>query len=254
MSDKKLGGNAKFYTASAATYAALDDLQYGVERFNQFHKWCLDGVRKLTFTVLRDIHFVELEMTPWKSVNFPEDMVDWTKIGFRCGNTIKVFTSDKSISKISGDAPCPDIEIATVTDNFLPFYTEDLWYNGGNHYYGAICDYNHRGYFSADWKSRKFDFKNPVNNVNKVYLEYISDGINPTGKTVIHEYAFKALQYYIHWQHRLFETKKFSRGEAKEMKDIWENESDDALVNNLDISIDDLKEALRSNNTQTIKG
>ncbi|MGC3945362.1 MAG: hypothetical protein QM762_12750 [Chryseolinea sp.] len=261
--DKKAGEFLKFYTASAAVYSVLEDLQYGEERFNQFLKWAFDAVRELHFDVLHEVHVDEFEMTPWKSLEFPCDMVGWSKIGFRCGDVVKVFTQDSGISKYfdkdSKGVPqenksggCPDLADAGCSGDDIIFYSDDFFSTGYGHYYGTACNYNHAGYFSVDWRNRVFNFRNTVNNVSKIYLEYITDGLNPTGKTVIHPYAFKAVQDFIHWKRKEYDD-RFSESERDRAQKLYENEVEKVLMRNLTLSIEDIQEALRSGYRQTIK-
>ena len=113
-------------------------------------------------------------------------------------------------------------------------------------------NYNHAGYFDVDWKSRLIHFKHTVPSAAKVYLEGITDGIDYSGQTVIHPYAFKALQQYVHWQRKEHDD-RYSAGDAARAKYLWEEELNECIVNNLNLSIQDIQEALRSGYRQTIK-
>jgi hypothetical protein len=228
-----------------------------MERFNQFHKFCIDGVMEMNFSGNPQIQTVEIDMLPWKAINFPDDMVDWAMIGFRCGSEVKAFVRDElSLIRDTKDCvPQPYTDCIDKAPNSgweVPFFLDDQYASGGNHYYGKICT-GAPGYFDADEKNRIFNFAGPVNNINKVYLKYISHGINPTGKTIIHPYFFKPLQYFIHWQRKLH-SGSFGEGERQAAQRLYENSFDNALVNKMDLSIDTILDILRRNYVQTPKG
>ena len=262
--DKKAGEYLKLYTASSAVYSVLSDLQYGEERFAQFLKWSFDAIRELNFDILHEVHVGEFEMKPWKQLEFPCDMVSWTKIGFRCGDHIKCFTNDTSIPKFydkdedcvpqenKGDENCPNISGAECFEDFLVFYTEDILRYGGFHYYGTVCKHNGAGYFDVDWRLRVFNFKHTVQQATKIYIEYITDGLNPTGKTIIHPFAFRAVQDFIHWKRKEYDD-KFGEGERERAKRIYEDECERILMRNFTMTIEDIQEATRSAYRQTIK-
>lgn len=258
--DSNSSENSEFYTASAAVYSVLADLKQGMEHFEQYLKWCLDGVSEMNFDVLHEIHAAEIEMKPWKQIDWPKGMVDWTKIGFRCGDQVKVFVADGSIPKVYDKVngvpqphePTPNISDLPMSDEVIPFVGLDNFFGGGEHLYGYMSTYNYTGYFDVDRKNRQFNFKRVVNNINKIYLEWISDGINPTGQTIIHPYAFKALQYYIHWQRKLFDD-RFGEGERQAAQRLWEKQIDKVVIRNMNLSIEDIKDALRAGYKQTIK-
>jgi len=252
--DKKTIDKAIYYTISAAVWSVLEDMQAGAERFNQFLKFALDGARLFQFDMLHEVKSVELEMEPWKQICFPGDMVDWHKIGFRHGDGVAVFVNDPTVPKIYDGSPCdpqahkaPENDGTTIADaELIDSYLD------GDHYYGAEAGVNYAGYFDVDERNRVFNFKRTIASLTKVYLEYITDGINYSGQTVIHPYAFRALQLYIHWQRKEYDD-RFGLGEKERAQRLFEREFDDAMVRNLNMSIEDVHDALLKGFKQTIK-
>lgn len=258
--DKKVPDNAKFYTLTATAYAALHDIGAGEERFDNFLKWAFEGYKEFNFDAANEVRAEEIDMKPWKQVDFPCNMVDWNVIGFRYGNQVRAFTQDNNIPKVFDVVNCVPQEnqqkdyLGYEQEQYFPFWGyDDAYYLGASHFYGAVLDYNHRGYFDVDWRNRVINFKQTVPEGSKVYIEYITDGINPTGYTVVHPYAHKCLQNYIHWQRKEHDDRK-SLGEKQRAEIIYRNSLQEVLVRQLNITIEDIKGALRSGNRQTIKG
>ncbi|MEJ7644274.1 MAG: hypothetical protein WKF87_06745 [Chryseolinea sp.] len=248
---KKVIDNAKFYTLSAAVYSVLDDIQAGEERFSQFLKYAIDAAREFTFDALHEIHFAVIPMLQWKQIAFPSNMVDWTVIGVRSNGQMKVFTRDSGIGHFNEDEVFEDISTVPAVGS-IPIVGQDNYFHDGAGLYGSRISANQSGYFNVDWKNRVFNFHNTVNNVGNVYLEYITDGINYCGQTVIHPYAFRAIQLYIHWQ-RKENDDKYSESASARAKHLFEQEYTKVIVRNLNLSIADIKEALRSQYRQTVK-
>lgn len=254
-SDRKPMLTPPLRTLSTVVWGVLQDIEAGAERFNQFLKYAVDGARAFNFDVIHDIHSDEFEMLPWKQICFPSNMVDWTKIGFRSGDRVIVFVQDTSLPKVFDKIDCepqahkvPNLEdVETV---------EDIVYvagwTAGDHYYGRRANINHAGYFDVDNRNRVFNFKRTVGNLQKVYLEWITDGINYSGQTLVHPYANRALELYIHWQRKEYDD-RYSAGEAERAKILYEKEFDKVVVRNLNLSIEDIHYALRSGYGQTVK-
>ncbi|HEY8971520.1 MAG TPA: hypothetical protein VIM64_20600, partial [Puia sp.] len=202
----------------------------------------------------------EIEMKPWKQIDCPCDMVDWIVIGFRSGNQVRVFTQKNNIPKIFDKVDCVPQEnkpkglLTAPFEEYVPFLDFDArYYPGSNHYYGAVLDYNYSGYFDLDWRNRVINFTRVVPEGTRVYLQYITDGINPTGYTVIDPHAHKCLQNYIHWQRKEHDD-RYSLGEKARAEDVYLKSYNKVLMRKLTLTIEDIKEALRSGNRQTIKG
>lgn len=256
MSDYK---QRKFFTLLAAAYSVAADLEEGEERVATYLKWAIDGFREFQFNTAYYVDVAEIAMKPNKQIDWPEDMVDWSMIGFKSGDTIKVFTNDPSIPKTFETINCEPQEnkpstdfSAILTDEFIPFLGSDFFSSSGSHFYGMVMPHNYRGYFDVDNRLRVFNFKRLVNNINTVYLQYFGDGINYNGQTFVPPQAFKCLQKYIHWQ-RKEHSDEFSDSAAQRAKEIYEDAFDEVLVMNLKLSLEDIKEALRSELKQTPK-
>lgn len=258
--------NWKFYTLSAAAYSALEDIQEDDSQFNRFLHFAMEGYKDFHFDQSHQLEVAEITMKPWKQIDFPQNMVDWTKIGFKDGNLIKVLTQenmgnvpktfdiDPSTNQPKENLPPPDIEVIPVTQDLIPFFGYGNFFGNpaADRIYGWGLTYNYLGYFDVDWKRRVFNFKNTVPIYTKIYLEYISDGVNYTGQTIIHPYAFKLIKLYIHWM-RKENDDRYSVGEKMRAQNLYNSELDKVSMRMLNLSIDTIREILRSGYTLSIK-
>jgi hypothetical protein len=258
--NKKVIDNAKFYTLSAAVYSCLEDIQAGEERFNQFLKWAIDGFQEFHFEAAREIEVGVFEMNPWKQIDYPSNLVAISKVGIQIGNSIATFTIDKNIPKYFNEVDgikqentdAPMLDESLLANDLIPFFTDD-YFSGSGSYYGKPAQHNYSGYFDLDEKNRVINFKRTVTGQSLIYLEWITDGINPTGRTVIHPHVFKCIQNYIHWQRKEHDD-RYGGGEAERARTLYNNSFQDVLVRQLDLSLADISEAARSGAKQTTKG
>lgn len=249
----------RFYTLSAIAYSCLKDIQEDESRFEHFLHFAMEGYKELQFDFNVDVKVEIIPMKGSKQIDFPCDMIDWIKVGFQCGNFIKVLTRDTNTAKTfdhdedcvaQENAACPDIGNVS-SDIMVPFFG---FFDGAgfDKMFGMALQYNYLGYFSVDWHSRVINFKDTVTNQRNVYLEYITDGINPTGPTVVPAYAFKTIKNYVHWQRKLHDD-KYGDGTRKEAERIYDKSLTNLEDRLLDITVDDIKEALRAGYRMTPK-
>lgn len=252
----------RFYSLSAVAYSCAADIKAGDDVIADFLHWAIEGYKEFHFDLGRGIKVVEIEMKPWKQIDFPCDMVDWTLVGFKVGNFLKVLTGDARIPKTFDQEDCvpqenqnyPSINDAPVMD-IIPFYPGTGFIGEGSFYpqlYGNKVNYNYLGYFDVDWDKRVINFKQTVPNHTKVYLEYITDGINYDGQTIVPPYCFKCIKNYVHWQRKEHDS-RIGLAEKDRAQRLYEKKFDEVAVRQLDLSIDDIREAIWTGYTQSPK-
>jgi len=257
-SKSELRDGHKFYTLSAAAYSALADIEESEHRFHQFLNWAIEDYRSFAMDVGREVHAEEIEMKPEKQIDFPRNMVHWTKLGFRCGDSIKTFTNDNNMPKIHDledceaqeNTPCPDLnQLEIIGSEQFGFYDSFV----GAKYYGYGVKRNHLGYFDVDWRQRVFNFKEVVNNNNsKVYIEFITDGINYGGETLINPKAFLRIKRYIHWMRKEY-SDRYGIGECQRAQQLYNLECDNVEQRMLELTLEDIIEGLRQGYNLVVK-
>lgn len=255
--------NWKYYTLSAAAYSALEDIQEDESQFSRFLHFAMEGYRDFNIDQSHQLECVELEMKSWKQIDMPIDLVDWVKVGFWDGNLIRVLTREhqnnvpklfKSVGGVpQANLPPADNETLPITQDMLPFlgYSNFFGSPASERIYGFGSTYNYLGYFDVDMKNRVFNFKQTVDKFTKVYLEYVSDGINYSGKTLINPMAFKLIKNYIHWQRKEHDD-RYGLGDKSRAQSLYNQERGKVAVRMLDLSIDTIREILRSGYTQVV--
>lgn len=220
-----------FVSIDSCIRNSLMDIGAGMERYEQFKKWAIDGYREFSFDLSAEIKTAYLPLTAWKAVELPIDYVDFVMIGVNINGDIRVFTNDDRIALpdeaiIDGDPEdaeeVGDLPLET-TGQRVYFYNVNSRGEDAGQLYGLLSKSNGVGYYKFNTERREIQFSPQVKGDTTIYLEYISDGINPCEKTVVNVYAAKLIKLYIHWQRHSF-AKSSTHADKREAKDNYWNE------------------------------
>lgn len=253
----KLEDHAEFYTLSAAVYSALADIQADEAQFEQFLHYAMDGYKEFHFDASHQVELAEIELLPWKQIKLPPNYVDWCKVAFKEGDLLRVLTRDPQIAKtfnvVDGvpqeNLPTSGNIVDQSSVEMIPLWNHCGW---GTTFYGIVSRNNGVGYFDVDLKRRVMNFKDLVAGQSTIYLEFISDGINYSGQTIIHPYVFRLIKLWIHWQ-RKENDDRVSESSKERAKRLFETQFHKVNIRQLDLTLDDIREALRSGHKQTPK-
>lgn len=219
-------------TLDSIVRSAIMDIGDTMSRYEQFKHWGIEGFRDFHFDMAREIKTVTLTLTAWKAVTIPTDMVDWVMIGVIVDNKIRVFTHDDRISLYKPDLDEDGITDAIVTtasptvQESVPYW---FWNNrtsngeDAGQLYGLTVKDNGVGYYKMNTERREIQFSPAVDGSTPIYLEYITDGFNPTEATVVNIYAAKLIKLYIHWQRHEF-AKSSNMAQKARAKDMYDKE------------------------------
>ncbi len=258
------------------TYDKIDDIVKGVgtdlgegeERYEQYLHWALEAHKDWHLDQAKEIKTIEIDLTQWKSAVLPDDFVDWTKVGIRCGNTILTFTHDENmpfakdsdgdnIPDLDKDCPKFDVTDYSVVEssgaglNSFAYYYYNLLNDKGQDYgklYGLTATDNYQGYFRLNKERQELQFRSRVVNLKSIYLEYISNGYNPCGESYVHPYAGKLISLYIHWM-RKKHNKLSARWEILDAKTEYWDEFSRVQWRMFDLSTEDILESWRDSLT-----
>ena len=251
--DKKLVG---CQTLDQITRRAIHDISAGMERYEQFLGWAIEGHGELHMDMLREIKIVELNLTPWKAIQWPDDYMDFVLIGVRTGGQIAVFTNDQNLA-LAYDYETDDDLDPLPNDTFIPpngqaeialtstrywFLNQNIHGEDTGGVFGLAVKDNGLGYYRVNRPRREIQLS-PKVDAGKAYLEYIANGYKPCKKTTVNLYAAKAIKTYIHWQRCLFSTK--NKADAATFERLFGNEVYKLIDRMFDLSIDDVLEAAR---------
>ena len=236
-------------TLDSIIRSALMDIGAGMERYEQFRHWSIEGYRMFYFDHAKEIKTIKLELTAWKAVQLPIDFVDYAMIGVVVDNRIEVFTNDNRISLYHPDADPldgdPDArEAPETTDSTYYFYNVTSQGEDAGQLYGKTVTDNGIGYFKMNRERREIQFSPHVDGDTEIYMEYISDSYDPCNTTMVNVYAARLIKLFIHWQRHEF-SKSSTGMERERAKDMYDKELFKVQSRLSDITVADVLDAAR---------
>jgi len=247
-------------TLDSIVRSALMDIGAGMERYEQFKHWAIEGFRDFHFDVARNIKTTQLDLTAWKAADLDliPDYVDWAMIGVRINGELRAFVNNENLALYFDDANTdgfPDIQ-PTDDDSYVYDPTDQAnrsgyWFAGLNSHgedtgqmFGLAVKDNGIGFFRINKQRNEIQFNPALSGATKIYLEYLSDGFDPGAVTMVNIYAAKLIKLYVHWQ-RLKFNKSSNMNQIEGARKDYYNEMFVVQSRVNPITVDDVLEAAR---------
>ena len=173
---------------------------YSMRHYDYFAQLVIEGYSELSLFHMDNIEVVYLRMSSAKTVDLPEDYVDYTKIGIPVQGKLRVLTNRENVLLPRTFA---DGEPVGNTDDENPgtesVFFVDHFRNGQftAGLYGMPGGLDN-AYYRIDRESRTIVFSGSIPR-SEVVLEYISSGVKLGGTTQIPREAVPALRAYVLW-------------------------------------------------------
>lgn len=241
---------------SEIVYSVIADMgENTTHNFDKYLKWAYQAYQDFRYDMAGEIKSVMLPMNDYFAVDAPEDMIDWTKIGKRVGDKIRVFGVNDNITFYHDKDECGNIlaNEPTSVNNIPVNWSGGYWFgnliNEYGEFVGGLFGYggahNSLGYFRYNSQARQFQFDSRVAK-GDVLLEYLSSGVNPNQNTVVTRYAQSAIMAYVHWQRFRFDRNYGpANGHTQVMKDEYYNELRKLQARLNGLSVRDVLDATR---------
>lgn len=229
-------------------YVTIDSIVRSLladEGYNTLHYYlrylhfALEGEKDWRTDYGVEVRTEELQVNPDMTVDFPRDMIGWSKLGLLVGDKLVAFTRD---STLLNDPEClnePRQPFAQRIENVKSdYYAFNNYYGNydGNRLVAPIYATRLPGYFIEDYQKKRFVLSDEVK-AKTVYLEYIPDkaSCGASAFTMVHNVAEKLIKYYIQWK---YACNKFgpesARAQAWNMQYLNEMDDVNARMSPLD--------------------
>src|ERR1017187_2313601 len=194
------------------------------QRIKEYTQYAIDCLRELNISDATTIKAAMLTMNQSsRSCSFPSDMIDFTRIAIKINGCLYTLGNNENLELPTAQQcgiPIRDI----CNDNFNPdaiqggfFWAAGVWdgYNYTPMYsVGGGFSIN---YYRCDRKNRMFYFDGDIMNY-PVYIEYISDGVNLSGETIVPTIMLDVLRLYTIWQVTAYDPKANQYDKEKSQK------------------------------------
>lgn len=165
--------------------------------------WALWGLRELKLDSFNDVKTVLLPVTDRKTVTLPPGFVDWAKVGVQRGQYVVTLAVNDDLNTLPRTTSSEVVTglLSQNLPNGLNFanYSGGVFSNYGGSSFPSLTDgLPSKGHFKVHNTGTcmelliDYDFA-----FDKVYLEYITDGFDPCGETILHPYYIDYILKYI---------------------------------------------------------
>jgi len=246
-----------------------DDLS--LKKYRKYEMWALESLQEMRIDVAQEIKTTSYTIDQYTlSVPFPKDMAKWTKIGHKEGDRIKVFTVNNRLILTNDTDDCG---LPVKNAKYVPNYSilgfdqnsgideadsNGFWLNNWGTYadtsgaiYGFGAGVQGDGQFRIDSANRRFVFDSRYAN-KLIYIEYVTNGINPSGGSLVDEVIERAIKYYILWRDCENDPNR-GLGEKQRAEDQYRNQERLAYRRTSDLTWDKIIQIFRSGVMQTPK-
>lgn len=238
---QQLYNDNNYATVDQVVRSTMASLQQDtMHNYKLFLHYAIEGLEEFNFDQAQEVKTVRLKPTDWNAIKLPSDYVDWVKIGVQNQDQVTEFDRDENIALYFNETECGDPIAHTKIDcnNDLPGATSGLESMYGNTY--SFSNYinesgEHEGKlygYGKDKSNGRFKVNrergeiqiNASNISDYYYLEYISNGFNPSENTVLNQYAKKLIKLYIIWQYHEYNSEKYLKNSASRHEDLYYTE------------------------------
>jgi hypothetical protein len=209
---------ATYITASEIVQSTLiNEGDNGMHKYQQRLEWVLRGIKKLNYDTIQSVKTVFVPVNDNHTIDLPLDCITWTRVGIKKGDKIYDLSQKRDganpIDNYPNGNPKPDTHTYSYypylnyfgfgyTGNFINYRFPDGQNVGRLFGYGG--GHNQIGYFK-EWKERnQLILFNVKKKHKEIYLEYITNGMSPTGETLVDSRAEDFLILWCEYQDRMY--------------------------------------------------
>lgn len=228
----------------------------GDDGLHNYHKYLIfakEALRDQMLDKKNEVTVLVATTTNISTLAFPDDYLQWSRIGTREGDRVKNFIVNNNLGLYHDTVNGSEVNNSPYQPSFGSLsgvYSCEPYYNVSGSIYGfGNGGYLNDGQFRVDYANRRFQFSSNYSET-EVYLEYVGTGLNPSAATVVDGNTSKTIKRYIRWQ-ALETSKTASMGEKQRAEQQYWNENLTATkraVVNLDKILGIAREAYKTTN------
>lgn len=164
-------------------------------KFPDLLVYALDGYWEYQQDYKQEFKTIEIDLNRARTFKFPPDWIAFSRIGYQDGDRIETAMPDNTLSlrgKNKYDAADPytkEVLSPLYGYHSLEGYPREL-------YAWTWRDFNKQGFYTLDHNCREVRFTEHMVG-KKVYIEYVSNSLNPHAHTVVTQEAYQVISSYI---------------------------------------------------------
>jgi hypothetical protein len=178
----------------------------GMHKYMYLKTFGLDFVKELYQDAAQEVKTVKIPMTSLKTIELPMDFVALVKIGTQVGDKVRVFLRDNQIALYFDKNDCgvdqANESAQPSTDNSIPCvdFCFNNYINDYGEHVGGIYGYANGTIKDGYVINGKTIYFNSDVDTSDVYMEYVSNGFNPSEETLVHASFERACEAWVNWK------------------------------------------------------
>jgi hypothetical protein len=221
-------------------------------KFPDLLVYALDGYWEYQQDYKQEFRTVEIELNRSRTFKYPKDWVTFSRIGFQDGDRIETALPDQTLAlKGKNKYDAADPYTKEILNPLYGYYNEQGLPR--ELYAWTFRDFNKQGFYVLDHHCREIRFTEHMTN-RKVYIEYVSNELNPNSHTVISQDAYQVISSYIWKEVARYDKRMGERSSEYQLRlQSYLNEISLMRGRRSDLSIDGLVYLVRKNTQAGIR-
>ena len=261
--------DSRRHTKAKPSYVTLDSVVKNVisdshgsstHEYLRMLQWGIRGIKKFNFDITSSFKSVEIPVTSTGTIDLPSDFVDYIVIGSVIAGRVIDLTYNRrlNMNQVFNSCGQPELIDRGTNSRQIPgIFADATWYfynyrNGQNlgqiFGFGGLKD--GEGYRIDEDRGIIQFSNNMVGSI--IYLEYLTDGLSPSGDTLVHVHTEEALIQWIHWK-RIEHKAGMAESKIERKKRAFKDEYRLAKERLRSFTGDEFLDAVRRNYSQAIK-
>lgn len=203
-----------FYKLDSLVREWMADNELSEHWYQKMLSYAMKGLRKVALHSWQEPYSVLLVVDDKYTCTLPENYVKWTKIGLKLGQYIKVLALNGELNKLQRSAE--DIAVDSLPLYQMPNGIDFGNYSGYNFvningtgesqagFGSGFSQMPSKGHFNIvkrDDTTNEITFDYDVRIGSEIIVEYISDGFNPNGETVVNQMLADYVHAYLDFKY-----------------------------------------------------
>lgn len=215
----------RYVTLNKIVKDAIIDIGEQTEHlYPRFLHWAFDALKDYSFDDSNELKTVLIPMSQIKTIELPIDCSNWVKIGLVINGRVRTLTTNNNIAlnQVFDDCGNEEMKPSVQQDTALYYANGYVFYNYNGHNVLSHGNCGISGNYRFDVERGRIVF-GPEVPTTDIYLEYISNGVNPNGESSVNEFVAKTIKLYILWM-RKENSDKYSLGIKERARSLYYNE------------------------------
>ena len=207
MSGASVEYNNEYYKISNIVNEWLTDNDLPTQWYPKMLSFCMKGLRQMSLHHWQEPQSILLTVDARRSAILPENYVKWSKVGLKIGQYLKTLAVNGEMHQLvrsDNESTVESLPLYQMPNGIeIGNYGGYNFFNyGGNTIFSCGGGFPNKGHFQVVQRGDttwEMTFDYDVREGSEIIMEYISDGFNPSGESIVnamcHDFLIKTMDF-----------------------------------------------------------